>query len=100
MLCLIVEDDFVSRDVPLGHGAKVFMTTGAADSQHIVAAFHANCDAYLVKPINRAKLEPWCSSISRWSYRTAKTHTMLVAKMHGTHRDPGKLVVKDEDVAN
>jgi two-component system chemotaxis response regulator CheY len=44
-------------DVPLGHGAKVFMTTGAADSQHIVAAFHANCDAYLVKPINRAKLE-------------------------------------------
>ncbi len=39
----------------LGDGAKVFMTTSS--SRHVLAAFRANCDAYLVKPIDPGKLQ-------------------------------------------
>lgn len=42
--------------VMLGDGAKVFMTTALDDSEHVMASFRANCDAYLVKPVKREKL--------------------------------------------
>jgi two-component system chemotaxis response regulator CheY len=42
--------------LPVGKGAKVIMTTCLKDSQSIMAAFREQCDAYLVKPIARAKL--------------------------------------------
>jgi two-component system chemotaxis response regulator CheY len=41
---------------PVGKGAKVIMTTCLKDSHNIMSAFQEQCDAYLVKPIARAKL--------------------------------------------
>lgn len=38
----------------LGDGAKVFMTTSS--SEHVVESFRANCDAYLMKPIEPAQV--------------------------------------------
>ncbi len=36
-----------------GHnGAKVIMTTALNDKEHILAAFRAQCDAYLIKPVS------------------------------------------------
>lgn len=39
-----------------GEGAKVIMTTALSDSQNVIGAFKENCDAYMVKPVERAKL--------------------------------------------
>jgi len=39
-----------------GQGAKVIMTTALSDSQNVIGAFKENCDAYMVKPVERAKL--------------------------------------------
>jgi two-component system, chemotaxis family, chemotaxis protein CheY len=39
-----------------GEGAKVIMTTALKDSQNVMTAFREQCDAYLVKPIDRRKL--------------------------------------------
>lgn len=36
--------------------AKILMTTALDDSKTVVSAFREQCDGYLVKPINRAKL--------------------------------------------
>ncbi len=41
---------------PVGKGTKVIMTTSMKDSRHIMDAFREQCDAYIVKPIERAKL--------------------------------------------
>lgn len=38
----------------LGDGAKVFMTTSSRE--HVVESFRANCDAYLMKPIEAERL--------------------------------------------
>ena len=35
---------------------KVIMTTGSSDPKDVRSAFHAECDAYLLKPIIKAKL--------------------------------------------
>ncbi len=40
----------------VGRGSKVMMTTSASGSAHILEAFRANCDAYLVKPITAESL--------------------------------------------
>ncbi|MCC6581162.1 MAG: response regulator [Phycisphaeraceae bacterium] len=39
-----------------GDGAKVMMTTALNDSRNILQAFNGQCEAYLVKPITRARL--------------------------------------------
>ncbi len=36
---------------------KIFMTTALSDRDNVFQAALAHCDAYLVKPINKAKLE-------------------------------------------
>jgi two-component system chemotaxis response regulator CheY len=36
--------------------ARVVMTTSSADRRDILSAFRSECDAYLIKPIDRAKL--------------------------------------------
>lgn len=41
---------------PLGRGARVIMTTALSDKTNIMQAFREACDAYLVKPIDGAKL--------------------------------------------
>lgn len=37
-------------------GAKIIMTTALDDKKNIMGAFKEQCDVYLVKPIDRAKL--------------------------------------------
>jgi two-component system chemotaxis response regulator CheY len=49
----IVEE---AHGVPLGSGAKVIMTTALGDKRNVMAAFAEQCDAYLVKPVEKAKL--------------------------------------------
>jgi two-component system chemotaxis response regulator CheY len=44
------------RGLNAGQGAKVIMTTALEDSRNVRAAFREQCDAYLVKPIDRRKL--------------------------------------------
>ena len=36
-------------------GAKVIMTSALNDKEHILAAFRAQCDAYLIKPVSLEK---------------------------------------------
>ncbi len=38
-------------------GAKIIMTTALDDKKNIMSAFKEQCDAYIVKPIDREKLE-------------------------------------------
>jgi two-component system chemotaxis response regulator CheY len=37
-------------------GARIIMATAMGDGKNVMAAFREQCDAYLVKPIDRAKL--------------------------------------------
>ena len=37
-------------------GVKIIMTTAVADVKSVVKSFMRLCDAYLIKPIDRAKL--------------------------------------------
>ena len=37
-------------------GAKIVMTTALTDSKNLIAAYRSLCDAYLAKPIEKAKL--------------------------------------------
>ena len=37
-------------------GVKIIMTTALDDVKNVVQSFKALCDAYLIKPIDRAKL--------------------------------------------
>ena len=39
-----------------GSGVKILMTTGLNAPESILAAFRSQCEGYLVKPIDRAKL--------------------------------------------
>ncbi len=39
-----------------GSGVKILMTTGMNAPESILAAFRSQCEGYLVKPIDRAKL--------------------------------------------
>jgi two-component system chemotaxis response regulator CheY len=45
-----------AHGVPLGSGAKVIMTTALSDKRNVLAAFAEQCDAYLLKPIEKPKL--------------------------------------------
>lgn len=54
---LLIKLRQIERDakIPLGHGAKIVMTTALGDKDNVLEAFRGNCDAYLVKPFDRAK---------------------------------------------
>jgi len=41
----------------VGKGSKIVMTTALSDSQNVMSAFRGDADGYLVKPIERDKLE-------------------------------------------
>ena len=43
--------------------ARVIMTTAMNDGKNIMAAFKEQCDGYLVKPIDRTKLEKFVAEI-------------------------------------
>ena len=43
------------RGVQVGKGAKILMTTALGDKDNIMSAFKAQCDGYLVKPIQKRK---------------------------------------------
>lgn len=45
-----------SKNIFSTDGAKIIMTTSLDDPKNIIAAFSGLCDAYLVKPIEKAKL--------------------------------------------
>jgi two-component system chemotaxis response regulator CheY len=42
--------------IPEGDGVKILMTTALKDGKNVMTAFRELCDAYLTKPIDRAKL--------------------------------------------
>jgi len=45
-----------AEGVLLGNGARIIMTTALGDSKNVFAAYSGQCEAYLVKPIDKAKL--------------------------------------------
>jgi two-component system chemotaxis response regulator CheY len=45
-----------SNGIAVGSTAKVVMTTSLGDAENVLAAFRNQCEAYLVKPIDKAKL--------------------------------------------
>ena len=45
----------VENGLPLGHGAKVVMTSAMEDNQYIMQALNASADGYVVKPIERRR---------------------------------------------
>jgi len=51
-----IRDMEASRGILSTDGAKIIMTTALGDVKNAMSAFHNLCDAYLVKPIDRAKL--------------------------------------------
>lgn len=45
-----------ARGILSSNGAKVVMTTALDDPKNVIAAYRNLCDAYLTKPIQKAKL--------------------------------------------
>jgi two-component system chemotaxis response regulator CheY len=45
-----------AHGLPAGKGAKVIMTTCLKDGHNVMTAFKEQCDAYVVKPVDLAKL--------------------------------------------
>jgi two-component system, chemotaxis family, chemotaxis protein CheY len=45
-----------AKGINSSHGAKIVMTTALADMRNVTAAYSGLCDAYLTKPILKAKL--------------------------------------------
>jgi two-component system chemotaxis response regulator CheY len=45
-----------SRGIKASEGARVFMTTALHSMKNVIQAFRGSCDAYLLKPIEKAKL--------------------------------------------
>ncbi len=45
-----------AKGIPLGSGAKVIMVTALTDKRSVMSAFAEQCDAYLPKPVDKAKL--------------------------------------------
>lgn len=45
-----------AHDIPIGRGARILMTTALHDKDSIMQAFRDQCDGYLVKPIDKARL--------------------------------------------
>ena len=44
------------KPVPGYAGAKIIMTTALDDTENVKNAFRKQCDAYLIKPINKSKV--------------------------------------------
>lgn len=44
------------RGIDHEHRARIVMVTALSDKQNITAAYQENCDAYLIKPYDEAKL--------------------------------------------
>jgi two-component system chemotaxis response regulator CheY len=45
-----------SRGIPSSQGSKIFMITAVDDIKNVFEGFRGLCDAYIVKPLDRAKL--------------------------------------------
>jgi two-component system chemotaxis response regulator CheY len=45
----------VEKGIESGKGSKIVMTTALSDSKNVINAFKEECDAYMVKPVERAK---------------------------------------------
>jgi two-component system, chemotaxis family, chemotaxis protein CheY len=45
-----------SKGISSSKGAKIFMTTALSDVKGIMKSFDTLCDAYMVKPLDKAKL--------------------------------------------
>jgi two-component system chemotaxis response regulator CheY len=45
-----------TRGILSSNGAKIVMTTALDDPKNVIAAYRSLCDAYLTKPIQKAKL--------------------------------------------
>ena len=45
-----------SSGIPSNEGAKIVMTTALADMKNVMAAHRNLCDAYLAKPVDKARL--------------------------------------------
>ncbi|MGC4117794.1 MAG: response regulator [Myxococcales bacterium] len=50
--------------IDLGYGAKVIMTSVLKDSSSINGAFRAQCDAYLVKPVDGSRMDAQLRKLS------------------------------------
>lgn len=44
------------NNISIGEGARIIMTTALDDSKNVMQAFKGDCDAYLSKPIDKARL--------------------------------------------
>jgi two-component system chemotaxis response regulator CheY len=51
-----IRDIEEAKGIPAVRGARVVMTTALEDSKNILASFKGQCDVYLAKPIEKAKL--------------------------------------------
>lgn len=47
----------------VGKGSKIVMTTALSDSQNVMSAFRGEADGYLVKPIEKEKLDQQLSAL-------------------------------------
>lgn len=46
-----------AHDIRPGHGAKIIITSALDDSDNVLQAFQSECDGYIVKPYDKAKIE-------------------------------------------
>ncbi|MCP4603033.1 MAG: response regulator [Proteobacteria bacterium] len=51
-----IRDIELQHGFAVGQGAKILMTTALGDKDNVMTAFREQCDGYLVKPIETAKL--------------------------------------------
>ncbi len=51
-----IRDEEEARGILSSRGAKIIMTTALGDVDTIMRSFGGLCDAYLIKPIHKAKL--------------------------------------------
>jgi len=52
----LIREQEESKGILSSDGAKIVMTTALGDMKNLTAAYRSLCDAYLVKPIDKAKL--------------------------------------------
>jgi len=48
---LAIQQGFNQENIP-----KIFMTTALSEKDYVVAAAHAKCDAYIIKPVTKSRL--------------------------------------------
>jgi two-component system chemotaxis response regulator CheY len=51
-----IREEEEAKGIPSSSGAKIVMTTALGDMKNLSAAYSGLCDAYLTKPIEKAKL--------------------------------------------